>query len=92
MAEAILERTKAPRDHVFTLHAELEGMKLAPVFERLLAGWKEQGYDIVAMRDLVAATELAALPLHAVGDGEIPGRSGTLAVQGPAFLPSPSTP
>jgi hypothetical protein len=25
-------------------------------------------------------------------DGEIPGRSGTLALQGPAFLPSPSTP
>jgi undecaprenyl phosphate-alpha-L-ara4FN deformylase len=92
VADAILERTKAPRDHVFTLHAELEGMKLAPAFERLLAGWKEQGYEIVAMRDLVAATELAALPLHAVGDGEIPGRSGTLALQGQAFLPSPSTP
>ena len=42
-AEALLERTKEPADHVFTLHAELEGMKLAPVLDRLLEGWKSQG-------------------------------------------------
>jgi len=92
VADAILERTREPRDHVFTLHAELEGMKLAPAFERLLTGWKEQGYELVAMRDLRAGLDASRLPLHAVQDGEIPGRSGTLAVQGPAFLPSPSTP
>ncbi len=92
VADAILERTREPRDHVFTLHAELEGMKLAPVFERLLEGWKAQGYELVAMRDLFAGIDLAALPLHTVADGEVPGRSGTLALQGPAFLPSPSTP
>jgi peptidoglycan/xylan/chitin deacetylase (PgdA/CDA1 family) len=92
VADAILERTREPRDHVFTLHAELEGMKLAPAFERLLEGWKAQGYDLVALRELRAALDPASLPLHAVLDGEIPGRSGTLALQGPAFLPSPSTP
>ncbi|MBL0140861.1 MAG: 4-deoxy-4-formamido-L-arabinose-phosphoundecaprenol deformylase [Betaproteobacteria bacterium] len=101
VAEAILELTKVPLgqtlpgpcpDHVFTLHAELEGMKLAPAFERLLEGWKDQGYQLVAMRDLYAALEPTALPLHSVRDGEIPGRSGTLSMQGPAFLPSPSTP
>jgi len=92
VAGAILERTREPRDHVFTLHAELEGMKLSPAFERLLEGWKAQGYELVAMRDLFAGLDLAALPLHTVADGEVPGRSGTLALQGPAFLPSPSTP
>ena len=30
--------------HVYTLHAELEGMKLTHVFGRLLEGWREQGY------------------------------------------------
>jgi peptidoglycan/xylan/chitin deacetylase (PgdA/CDA1 family) len=97
VAEAVLERSRPPAGgrfagHVFTLHAELEGMKLAPVFERLLEGWKGQGYQLVAMRDLFAGLEPAALPLHSVEDGEIPGRSGTLARQGPAFLPSASTP
>ena len=92
VADAVLERTREPRDHVFTLHAELEGMKLAPAFERLLEGWKAQGYELVALRDLHASLDPAALPLHAVQDGEIRGRSGTLALQGPAFLPSPSTP
>ncbi len=86
VADALLERTRAPCDHVFTLHAELEGMKLAPAFERLLEGWKEQGYELVAMRDLLAGLVPASLPLHVVDDGEIRGRSGTLAVQGPGFL------
>jgi peptidoglycan/xylan/chitin deacetylase (PgdA/CDA1 family) len=90
--QAVLERTRDVRDHVFTLHAELEGMKLAPVFERLIEGWKEQGYELVAMRDLLEGLDLPALPLHSVREGEIPGRSGTLAVQGRPFLPCPSTP
>ena len=86
MAEKLLERTLLRRDHVFTLHAELEGMKLAPVFERLLEGWKKQGYHLCAMRDLVDATDVTKLPMHSAVDGSLPGRSGTLAVQGPAFL------
>src|SRR5205085_4956105 len=45
VADALLARTAADRrDHVFTLHAELEGMKLAKTFEALLAGWTAQGY------------------------------------------------
>jgi undecaprenyl phosphate-alpha-L-ara4FN deformylase len=96
--EALLART-APGDrsqldggcarspnHVFTLHAELEGMKLAPVLEKLLAGWKDQGYELVALRELVADAAPASLPLHSVVDAHLPGRSGTLAAQGPAFL------
>ncbi|MGE0358223.1 MAG: polysaccharide deacetylase family protein [Burkholderiales bacterium] len=92
VAEAVLARTREPRDHVFTLHAELEGMKLAPAFGRLLEGWREQGYALVALRDLHAGLDLASLPLHSVREGEIYGRSGRLAVQGEAFLPCPSTP
>lgn len=87
VAERLLERTLpegAGRDHVFTLHAELEGMKLAPVLERLLEGWKAQGYALVALRNLVAEHE-GSLPLHNVVDAPVPGRSGTLACQGPGF-------
>ena len=86
--DRLLETTAADRrDHVFTLHAELEGMKLAPVLERLLAGWKSQGYRLVALRTLAEATDPASLPLHTVSDAAVPGRSGTLACQGAEFLP-----
>ena len=88
VAEKLLEKTVAPREHVFTLHAELEGMKLATAFERLLEGWKQQGYSLVSLRTLVAEHPHAALPLHTVLDAPVPGRSGTLATQGPAFLPA----
>ena len=83
VADAVLAMTQAdsPTGHVYTLHAELEGMKLAPVFERLLAGWKRQGYTLVSMADYFAALDVAALPRARVMPGEIAGRSGTLAVQ-----------
>ncbi|HPU50257.1 MAG TPA: polysaccharide deacetylase family protein [Burkholderiaceae bacterium] len=71
------------RDQVFTLHAELEGMKLAGVFERLIAGWQAQGFELVSTRRLFQ-TLPQQLPLHEVVMGEIPGRSGLLALQGPA--------
>ncbi len=82
----LLALTAQPRDHVYTLHAELEGMKLLPVFERLLTAWREQGYELVALRDMAAALDHARLPRHEVVRGEIPGRSGTLMLQGPEFL------
>jgi peptidoglycan/xylan/chitin deacetylase (PgdA/CDA1 family) len=87
VAEALLERTARAGGHqVFTLHAELEGMKLAPTLEKLLAGWKAQGYRLAAMRELADDVPVASLPLHSVVDAPFPGRSGTLAAQGPAFL------
>jgi undecaprenyl phosphate-alpha-L-ara4FN deformylase len=85
----LLSLTADPdRDHVYTLHAELEGMKLMPAFERLLQGWKAQGHSLVALGDLAAATELSELPRHRLAQGEVGGRSGLLAVQGPAWPPA----
>jgi hypothetical protein len=78
--------TAEKREHVYTLHAELEGMKLAGAFEKLLAGWKDQGYQLVAMRDLVLGREPFTLPMHEVVSGSVAGRSGTLATQGKPFL------
>ncbi|MBI3229429.1 MAG: polysaccharide deacetylase family protein [Burkholderiales bacterium] len=56
IAEHLLQLTSANsgqyQHHVYTLHAELEGQKLAPVFEQLLAGWQQQGSQLVAMQDL----------------------------------------
>jgi peptidoglycan/xylan/chitin deacetylase (PgdA/CDA1 family) len=69
-------------DQVFTLHAELEGGRLAPQFERLLRGWLADGFTIVPMRDLAASLQGVRLPRHLIEMGEIAGRSGVLALQG----------
>jgi len=83
--ESLLARTReAFPHHVFTLHAELEGIKLLPVLQRLMRGWQAQGYELVSMRTLLAGIDLARLPACAVRSGTVPGRSGVLAVQAPA--------
>ena len=82
----LLEITQSnPNDQVFTLHAELEGQKLLPAFEKLLIGWLNQGHDLVTMGQLHQSWDItkqldkiAVLP---VSWGEIPNRSGELIVQ-----------
>ena len=71
--------------HVFTLHAELEGMKLLPAFERLLEGWRAQGYTLVSLQQALGALDAAGLPAARIQQGSVPGRSGSLALQGPAL-------
>ncbi|MBX9631029.1 MAG: 4-deoxy-4-formamido-L-arabinose-phosphoundecaprenol deformylase [Burkholderiales bacterium] len=88
VAEPLLAATRdeRPSGHVYTLHAELEGGNLAPAFEQLLAGWKEQGHELVSLRDYFDALPSKDLPRHEVGIGPVEGRSGTLATQGSEFL------
>jgi undecaprenyl phosphate-alpha-L-ara4FN deformylase len=82
-----LTETAPAHGHIFTLHAELEGMRLSHVFEQLLAGWKAQGYTLVATRTIFDSLSRAALPYYAAINGEIEGRSGTLLLQGKPYLP-----
>ena len=86
VAQAVLSLTarRPAIGHVYTLHAELEGGRLAPAFEHLLAGWKAQGYRLVPMREIRASLNLRSLPRNEIVSGSVPGRSGTLALQGPA--------
>jgi peptidoglycan/xylan/chitin deacetylase (PgdA/CDA1 family) len=87
VAAHVLERTRdAASSHVYTLHAELEGMRLAPAFEQLLLGWKAQGWRLVSMRTLLETLQPLALPRCEVGPGALEGRSGTLLLQGNEFL------
>ena len=81
-----LTREAVPAGHVFTLHAELEGMRLAPVLDELLSGWKAQGWQIGPVRSLYEAVEPLALPRCEVAQGTVPGRSGTVLTQGDEFL------
>ena len=74
------------RDHVFTLHAELEGMALLAVMERLLAGWRDQGYSLVSTGTYFDTLSTDALPYCELDWAEVAGRSGTLVKQGEPYL------
>jgi peptidoglycan/xylan/chitin deacetylase (PgdA/CDA1 family) len=81
--KTIMERSSETLNHghVYTLHAELEGMKLIPVMEKLLEQWKASGFDFVTLNQLYASLDRANLPKQDIQWGEIEGRSGLLALQ-----------
>jgi undecaprenyl phosphate-alpha-L-ara4FN deformylase len=85
VTDRLLSLTSEKRNHVFTAHAELEGGEFFDAFDRLLSGWKAQGYLIVALSSLFRSVDVANLPRNEVVYGEIPGRSGTLALQGKEY-------
>jgi undecaprenyl phosphate-alpha-L-ara4FN deformylase len=80
-ATKILELTKTPNLHVFTAHAELEGGDWYGVFDKLLSGWRDQGYELVSLKTLHESLDLASLPKNEVTLAGVPGRSGALALQ-----------
>ena len=85
-ADRILQLSSAiAGDHVFTLRAELEGMKLSAALERLIDGWQSNNYQLVALRDLHSTLDVSALPRHAVEFAEAPGRVGLRLTQGSLF-------
>ncbi|HEV3181302.1 MAG TPA: polysaccharide deacetylase family protein [Steroidobacteraceae bacterium] len=79
----LLGVTDAPgsREHVFTLHAELEGGKYLPSFERLLREWQRRGAQLTDLATYAAALDVRHLPRCAIVAGTVAGRSGTLAMQ-----------
>lgn len=80
--EHLLALTERGGDHVFTLHAELEGGAYLGAFERLLAAWRARGFDLTDMGSYARTLDPARLPRCPIVSGTVPGRSGTLAVQG----------
>jgi undecaprenyl phosphate-alpha-L-ara4FN deformylase len=87
IADALFRLSTAatePALQVFTLHAELEGMLLRDAFESLLMQWREAGATVTRMAAIHALAARRSLPARAVVMGEIPGRSGLLAVQASA--------
>lgn len=76
-----LTAADAGRDHVFTLHAELEGGKFLDSFERLLRTWRARGVHLADLATYARTLEVNKLPRCAIVEGSVPGRSGVLALQ-----------
>ena len=87
-AERLLELTRNPPEtgHVYTAQAEFEGKRLAPVFEKLIEGWRAQGYELASLHDYLESLATRDLPRHEVAVGPMAGRAGALALQGREFL------
>jgi undecaprenyl phosphate-alpha-L-ara4FN deformylase len=86
IADAVFKLSQSAADpslQVFTLHAEMEGMRLLPVFERLLRLWRGAGVVATRMAAIHSVARQRPLVARAVIAGEVPGRSGLLAVQAP---------
>ncbi len=86
--EHLLELTRQTTDwgHVYSANAAFEGRKLLPEFEQLLRGWRKQGYELLSLRDYLFSFDTRELPYHEVVMGTVPGRPGTVALQGKEFL------
>ena len=72
--------------NVFTLHAELEGMGKRALFGEFLTAIKLAGVEVVSLEQ-AAKTLLARrdiIPVCEIIQAPVDGRSGLLAVQGPA--------
>jgi len=83
IAEAVFQMSESGTGglHVFTLHAELEGMLLLNPFESLLRQWLAAGVTLTQMAFIHDAAILRPMPEQTVVLGEVPGRSGRLALQ-----------
>ena len=74
------------QDQVFTLHAELEGQAYLAGFERLLRQWRARGRRLTDLASYAASLDVPRLPRCPIETGTVPGRAGTLAVQGAADM------
>ncbi len=65
---------------VFTLHAELEGGRWLPIFERLLAGWRTQGFELIDLRGLHQRWQGREIGAQILQWGSLPGRAGEMLI------------
>jgi hypothetical protein len=80
----LFELTRAldgPRDHVFTLHAELEGGAYLSHFGSLLRAWRDAGFGFKTLGQAARAVDRQSLKTSRIESGVVEGRSGTLALQ-----------
>ncbi|MGC8517943.1 MAG: polysaccharide deacetylase family protein [Steroidobacteraceae bacterium] len=80
--EHLLRVSAEGTDHVFTLHAELEGGAYLEGFERLLGAWRERGVVLTDLATYASGLDRTRLPRCPIDCGRVSGRAGTLAVQG----------
>lgn len=80
--EHLARQMEATPIKVLTIHAEAEGRKYLPLFERCLQTFRARGWSVTALGELarIAQKRRAHLPRRRIEFQEIPGRSGRVTV------------
>ena len=84
LARHIVSLVKPNHLNVFTLHAEMEGMKHLSWFKGFLNQCQDQGIEFATTAELArdALLNPSQVPVCEMIQGEVDGRTGTLALQG----------
>lgn len=84
LADELLRRLAPGRFDVFTIHAEIEGMSMIDWFGRFLDRAKAAGVAFVSSAEEAANLNAARerVPVAELAQGEVDGRSGTMAIEG----------
>lgn len=72
----------APEGHCFSASAEIEGLRMLPVLERLLTMWRGSWGRVGPLAEIARGLDRQRLPTHQVGWTQVPGRQGHVAGQG----------
>ena len=68
--------------NVHTVHAEMEGMAKLPLLEELLCRCRDEELAVVPLATIAAEIDREKAPRRSVRRGTLPGRSGTVAIEG----------
>ncbi len=73
--------------NVHTFHAEMEGIGQIRLFEDFLVECRERGVRFCTLGEIAQSRPRGELPYCLLETGEIPGRAGTVALQGKELQP-----
>lgn len=82
LSDFYLSQLRDDRPNIFTMHAEIEGMKHIDWFKSFLQKALATGVIFQTTAEIASKLEYNTLPVCEFYQGTIEGRSGTLAVQG----------
>ena len=77
--ETILDMITPGQLNVLTIHAEVEGIICAGMFEDFLTRAQQRNIEFVCLRDLLPPTE--EIPLGKIRLGNLAGRQGSMCLQ-----------